>query len=116
MGTTLGNIRDSWSQWKEAKLTYSLTERTAVREIKDAYDGWKSSAERYEALEKAVQAAQENFTLQSDEYKRHLVSNLDVLEALQSLFETKRDANQAFYDAKKDYWKLEVAQGHCCSE
>lgn len=115
-GTTIGEVRDAYSDWKEAKLTYSLTERTAVREIKDAYDGWQSSAERYRALEKAVQAAQENFTLQTDEYKRRLVSNLDVLEALQVLFETKRDANVAFYNAKKDYWKLEVAQGRCCEE
>lgn len=115
-GTTLSEVRNSYSDWKEAKLSHSLTERTAAREIKDAYDGWISSAERYESLEKAVQAAQENFTLQSDEYKRRLVSNLDVLEALQLLFENKRNANEAFFETKKDYWKLEVAQGHCCEE
>ena len=92
------------------------SERTAQREIKDAYDNWKSSAERYQSLEKAVHAAQENFTLQSQEYKRRLVSNLDVLDALRQLFETKRDFNQAFYEAKKNYWNLEVAQGHCCGE
>ena len=114
-GTTIGKVRDALSQWREAKFTRSLTERTAEREIRDAFDNWKTAADRYQALEKALEASQENFTLQSKEYQRRLVSNLDVLEALQSLFETKRDANEAFYDMKKNYWRLEVAKGNCCS-
>ena len=115
-GTTLGGIRNAASLWKEAKLTHSLTLRTAEREIKDAYENWKSAAERYQALEKAVAASQENFTFQSQEYQRHLVNNLDVLDALRSLFDARRDANQAFYEAKKNYWSLETAKGHCCAE
>ncbi len=115
-GTTVGNIRDAYSTWKEAKLTHSLTQRTAEREIQDAYDSWKSSAERYQSLNKAVQASQENFTLQSDEYKRRLVSNLDVLESMRSLFLTRQDENLAFYEAKISYWNLEVAKGNCCGE
>lgn len=113
-GTTLGQVRDALSTYREAKLSYSLTRRTAQREIMDAYDNWKNYSERYLALEKSMEAAQENFTIQSEDYKRRLVSNLDVLQALQSLFQTKRDANLAFYDMKKSYWALEVAKGHCC--
>ena len=93
-----------------------MTLRTAEREIKDAYENWKSAAERYQALEKAVAAAQENFTFQNQEYQRQLVNNLDVLDSLRSLFDARRDANQAFYEAKKNYWSLEVAKGHCCGE
>ena len=36
--------------------------------------------------------------------------------ATQTLFETKRDANLAFYEVKKYYWQLEVAKGNCCAE
>ena len=115
-GTTLGNVRDFLSIWREAKMKYSLTQRTAQREIMDAYDNWKNFSERYRALEKSLEAAQENFTLQSEDYKRRLVSNLDVLAALQSLFQAKLDANSAFYDMKESYWQLEVAKGNCCSE
>ncbi len=115
-GTTVGGVQDALSDWKEAKSTYSLTQRKAQREIMDAYDNWKNYSERYAALEKSLEAAQENFTLQSEDYKRRLVSNLDVLAALQSLFQTKRDANTAFYDMKKSYWQLEVAKGNCCGE
>ncbi len=115
-GTTLGGIRNAASLWKESKLTHSLTLRTAEREIKDAYENWKSAAERYQALEKAVAASQENFTFQNQEYQRQIVNNLDVLDSLRSLFDARRDANQAFYEAKKNYWSLEVAKGHCCGE
>ena len=113
-GTTVGSVRDALSVWREAKLNYSLARRKAQREIMDAYDNWKNDSERYKALEKSMEAAQENFTLQNEDYRRRMVSNLDVLQALQSLFETKRDANSAFYDMKKSYWELETAKGHCC--
>jgi outer membrane protein TolC len=86
-----------------------------TKEISDAFDSWKNDWERYEALSRALEAAQKNFTLQKDEYQKRLVSNLDVLDAMQSLFETKRDANEAFYTMKKRYWQLEVAKGNCCS-
>ena len=115
-GETVAQIRDAVSDWKEAKLEYSRVKRTAEREIKDAYESWKSALERYQALEKAVKAAQENFDFQKEDYDHNLVSNLDVLEALQILFETRRDANEALYDMKKSYWQLEVAKGNCCRE
>lgn len=113
-GTTAGAIRDALADWREAKLNYSLTQRTAQREIMDAYDNWKNYSDRYLAFEKSLESAQENFTIQSEDYKRRLVSNLDVLQSLQSLFQTKRDANLAFYEMKKSFWALEVAKGHCC--
>lgn len=113
-GTTVGKVRDALSDWREAKLTYSLAGRAAEREITDALDQWKSAVESYNSLAKAQDAAQENFTLQSEDYKRHLVPNIEVLDAMQTLFETKRDSNQAFYDMKKSYWQLEIAKGNCC--
>jgi len=115
-GTTAGEVADTMSKWRQAKLSASYTERTAQREIKDAYDLWKSSLERYRALDKAVQSSQENFDFQKEEYQKRLVSNLDVLESLQTLFQTKRDANEAFYDVKKNYWRLEIAKGECCGD
>ncbi len=109
-GTTIGEVHDALSDWKEAKMTYSMAQRQAQREIMDAYDNWKNYSERHKALEKSMEAAQENFTLQSEDYKRRLVSNLDVLQAMQTLFQTKQDTNMAFYDMKKSFWVFEVAK------
>lgn len=115
-GTTLGEVKTAWSEWKQSKYQYSLTERTALREIKDAYAVWQSTLARYKSLEEAVKAAQENYDFQKEEYTRNLVNNLDVLEALQSLFDTRRDANEAFYLMKQSYWDFQIAKGECCRE
>lgn len=115
-GETVAEVMDAVSKWKQAKLNYSLTERTAQREIQDAYELWKSSLERYNSLQKAVQSAEETFNLQQEEYQRRLVTNLDVLEALQNFLQARLDANEAYYDVKKNYWALEVAKGECCME
>jgi outer membrane protein TolC len=67
--------------------------------------------EESRALEEAVKASEENFRLQREEYTRNLVSNLEVLEALELFHETRREANQAHYQMKENYWRLKVATG-----
>lgn len=113
-GGAIGELKDAISEWKKSRFAYSLAKRKAELEIKDAYQDWISSHEQYEALEDAVKVSQENFLLQKDEYSRNLVGNLDVLSALQSLFETRRNANQAFYQMKQNFWQLRIAMGECC--
>lgn len=110
-GETVGEIKKAVSQWKQEKLSYSLKKREAELDIKNRYENWRSSAEESKALEEAVKAAQENFRLQEEEYEHSLVNNLDVLEALETLFETSREANQAYYQMKIDYWNLQIALG-----
>jgi outer membrane protein TolC len=110
-GQSLGEIKESVSEWNKAKYSYSLTERRAELEIKDAYQNWMTSVDRSKSLELAVKESEENYNLQRDEYARNLVSNLDVLAALESLNETRRDANQVYYEMKVNYWHLKVAQG-----
>ena len=68
----------------------------------------------YRALELALKGTEENYRLQRDEYKRNLVSNLDVLEALESLIETRREASRLLYETKQNYWRLKIATGVCC--
>jgi outer membrane protein TolC len=110
-GENIGKIKEARSRWKQAKLVYSRTQREAELEIKEAYERWVSSAEQSEALSGALRASQENYRLQKEEYTRNLVGNLDVLEALEELFETSRAANRAAYEMKESYWRLRVATG-----
>ena len=56
-------------------------------------------------------ASEKNFNLQKEDYAHNLVSNLDVLEALQALFDTRRQANQTYYQMKENYWQFKVAIG-----
>ncbi len=110
-GTTAGKFRESVIDWKKAKLSYSLAKRQAELEIKESYQNWSTFLTEHKALEEAAKAAQENFRLQKEDYSRNLVNNLDVLEALQSFFETSKEANRSYYDMKQSYWKLQTALG-----
>ncbi len=110
-GETVGKVKEAVSRWKKSKFSYSLAKRKARLEIQESYQNWITSLDETRALEAALQASQENFLLQKDEYTKNLVSNLDVLEALESLFETRREANRADYERKANYWALRIAAG-----
>lgn len=110
-GATVGQLKDSISILKQKKLSFSLARRQAEMEIKQDYEGWRFSREQYLALGEAVKAAEENYELQSDEYRHSLVSNLDVLAALESLHQTRQNANQAYYRMRQDEARLKVAIG-----
>lgn len=114
-GTTLGEIKSKYSDWRKAKLNYSLTKRRAQLEIKEAYDNWRGSVEQDKAFKEAVRAAEENYKLQQEDYAKNLVNNLDVLDAMEDFFSTARDAHQAYYQMKQNYWRYKIAVGECCS-
>lgn len=110
-GETVGKIKEAWSVWKKAKLEYSLIKRQAELQVKQSYSDWQYSAEQYKALEEAVQASEENYWLQEQDYSRSLVSNLDVLQALEALHSNRRAANRVCYVKKENYRRLQVAIG-----
>ena len=110
-GESVGKIKEAVSRWKKEKLNHSLVLREAELDVKGAYQNWASSLEESDALDEAVRASEENFRIQQEEYRRNLVSNLEVLEALATLHETRREANRAFYEMKINYWGVRVASG-----
>jgi outer membrane protein len=108
---TIGQLKDSVSILKQQKLSFSQVRRQAELEIKQSYEGWRFSREQAMSLKKAVASAEENYTLQSAEYRQSLVNNLDVLTALESLHNTQQNENRAFYQMKQDEARLRVAIG-----
>ena len=80
-------------------------------EIQDLYARVKAAMAREEALTKVVEAADENFRFQVEDYRRSLVNNLEVLEALQELQEVRREFIQARYETKRLYWRLKASVG-----
>ena len=73
------------------------------------------SRAEFEALEESVEAAEENFRLQKEEYARNLVNNLDVLEAVEELQTARRNANRADHQMRQRFWELQIASGRGCS-
>lgn len=115
-GETLAEVKEAYSNWKQAKWNYSRTQREAEFEIKEAHQNWMASLNKSEAYRQAVKASEENYRYQKEDYEKNLVNNLDVLAALEELFNTSRDANETHYEMKRNYWKLQTAAGNCCPD
>ena len=110
-GQTVGAIKERAAQARGAKLALSRAEREATLDIQDAYVKSQASAKRTAALEEALAAAEENYRLQREDYRRNLVNNLDVLQAVQALEDARRDLIHARYEAKRLYWQLRASVG-----
>jgi outer membrane protein len=110
-GETIGLVKDSVSVLKQKKLTYTLAKRQAELDIKQSYQIWLSAKETNRLLREAVGDAEKNYATQSEEYTRSLVSNLDVLAALESLQNTRQRQNLTYYVMKQDEAAFRVAIG-----
>ena len=110
-GETIGQVKDSMGILKQKKLTFSLAKRQAELDIKQSYQIWLSAKETDSLLKEAVRDAEQNYSVQSEEYTRSLVSNLDVLAALESLQNTRQRQNLTYYVMKQDEAAFRVAIG-----
>ncbi|MFA7255725.1 MAG: TolC family protein, partial [Candidatus Omnitrophota bacterium] len=110
-GETVGQVKDSIGILKQKKLYFSLAKRQAELEIKQTYQVWLSAKETNALLKEAVRDAENNYAIQSEEYTRSLVNNLDVLAALESLHNTRQRQNVTYYVMKQDEAAFRVAIG-----
>ena len=83
----------------------------AALEIQQKYAHYRAQLEEEAAYHDAMEAAKENYRLQTEDYKSNLVNNLDVLDALRRYREIYRDWNASYYETKKSYWALKIAAG-----
>lgn len=113
-GTSWGHWKKALSDYETAKLVYERTRRLAELDLKERWEEWVASRDRYQALRDAVAESEENFKLQKDEYTHSLVSNLDVLSALEDLLESQRNEITARYEMKINRWRYEISKGSCC--
>ncbi len=108
---TFGDIRVAASEKDQAVATYQETRRKAKLEIKNAYDEFVTSRAIEERLSRATTATQKDYDFHRKEYETDLVSNLDVLDALRRYEEAELRRNTAYYNFRKNFWKLKIAVG-----
>ena len=103
-------------QADENMQEYHKARRQAPYDIKNTYVTLTAAMSVRDALEKAYKTAKINSHMQIRDYDRRLVSNLDVLTAIQTLEDQERNYIHAMYEAKRDYWALRVAVGQSGTE
>jgi outer membrane protein TolC len=114
--TTYGNIKETNAKAREAELQYVRAKRLASQDIHDSYVKAYSAILRSQTLDKALKSAELNYSLQKEDYSNNLVSNLDVLTAIQNLEDTRRNYFHAFYEKKRMYRQLQAAIGDVLEE
>lgn len=108
---TWGNIKEAAAKSKSAEFALSKARRTARLELQNAYEEFRASRFEEEALQQAAEASEKNYALESEDYRKNLVSHLEVLDALRSHQDISRRLNQARQETKKAYWRFRVALG-----
>jgi len=109
--TAYGNIKQANAKSREADLKYQRAKRLAAQDVHDSYIKAYSAILRAKAMEKALKSAELNYSLQREDYRNNLVSNLEVLAAIQNFGNTRRNYMRAFYEKKRMYWQLKAAAG-----
>ncbi len=110
-GTTRGLVREAKARLQQAKLEKEDSVRKSEREIEEAYYRFQSAQEEVKALEGAVETAKKNYQVHLEEYRRGLVTNLDVLQALKDFYQIQREANRASHRSSLNAYQLKVALG-----
>ena len=89
----------------------ALAVRQAASDVRSAYSVLYHSVATMKSLDKAVALADENAKLQTKDYTRALVTNLDVLTAQNTLQQTRLNLEQARAQACLAGIQLEFAAG-----
>lgn len=96
---------------KERELLLAQGRRLAENQVRDAYERVKAGLEQMESLELAADLAEKNYRRQTGDYRLGLVTNLDVLQALNTFQETKRNLDQIKFDSLAAWDALQAALG-----
>ena len=110
-GYVSATVRDAESKKRAAELAVANTKRQAERDVIMAWGDLKASASQTPIYERAFKAAERNYNLQNRDYKRNLVSNLDVLQALDRMNAARQQLDLEQFRAKLARARLEVASG-----
>jgi len=99
-----------------AKLSLALAERAAATEVRQAHSSLEHSLTVIASLEKALALAEENSVLQAKDYVYGLVTNLDVLNAMNTVLQTRLNLDQAKARAALAAERLATAAGYAGEE
>lgn len=109
--TTYGFVKEAIAKAKESELSFKRLSRTAVQDIQDAYANVLADMSMLDIFGKALKSAERSFDLQTHDYQLNVVNNLDVLAAIQSLEDARRNFIHVSNESKRFYWHLMAATG-----
>ncbi len=93
-------IRSAVIDKNKAALTETLQTRESKLALDQAQQAYQDGLEQIRLYDKALEAAEKNVRLQQQEFENGLLTNLEVMQALDTRLQIKRNRDQAIYRAK----------------
>jgi outer membrane protein len=110
-GLIIGQIHQNKELVRQSRLNVEQLQRTADQDTRTAYVNFDASVAQVVVLREAATLAAKNFEAQVDDYRRGVVSNLDVLTALQDYQTARVQLHNSNMQARLDLINLHVAAG-----
>lgn len=110
-GIVQSQVRQAESVARQYSLLLSQTKRLAEREIRTYYDSVEADRKQALKLTHLAQISKKNYETEINYYRRGLVTNLDVLQAVNTYQDAVRQLDHVRYQFQSDGVKLEAAAG-----
>jgi len=110
-GSTQAAVREAVEVRKQAELELALAERTAESEVRTTHGRLVSLISQMKTLKKAAELAEQNYKIQSADYRLGLVTNLEVLAGLNTFQEAKRVYEKTYFETWASLAALDAAVG-----
>ncbi len=110
-GLIIGEIRQQKALTRESQLNLENLRRTDDQNLRTAFVTFNASVAQVLKLREDVQLSALSYNAEADEYKRGVVTNLNLLTALTALQTARQQLNDADIGARLDLIDLHVASG-----
>jgi len=110
-GLIAGQVHQNHELVRQNRLNIEQLQRTADQDTRTAYANFDAAVAQIIVLREAATLAAKDFEAQVDDYRRGVVSNLDVLTALQDYQTARIQLHNANMTARLDLINLNVAAG-----
>jgi outer membrane protein len=110
-GLILAQIHQNHELVRQSALNVEQLARTADQDTRTAYVNFNASVAQVVVLREAARYAAKNLEAQVEDYRRGVVSNLDVLTALQDFQTARAQLHNANMQARLNLINLHVAAG-----
>jgi outer membrane protein TolC len=108
-GSVMARVSEADAGLKAARLQLELLERRVAHDVRTAHRDLASAVDESAALDAAADAAQKSYDTLKEEYTLGLVTNLDVLQAMDLLVSQRSQADAARLKAKRQSFTLAAA-------
>lgn len=110
-GEISSQVREQTSRLQQARYTYEAAKRQAVQATQQYFAGVTSGLARIQALRAAETSSLASLDANRTGYELGVRVNIDVLNAQQQLYETRRALSRARYDTLMNSLRLKAASG-----